>query len=82
MHPQTSLVVDNWLDEEIASLQDSVTEPTETNAAPSIDRSSLRRSLQPKRRRALDKGRYVVYAFAVTVGAATGWLIALLLSKP
>jgi hypothetical protein len=82
MHPETSLFVDDWLDEEIASLEDSVAGGTETEGEPRAERSFLWRRFRFPRRLPLDTGRYVVYVLAMTVVAATSWLIATLLSKP
>lgn len=82
MQSQTSPVVEDWLDDEIASLENSVTRPAQAAAAaPSGKRSRGRRSLYRPRRPVLDTGRYLVYALGVMVGAATGWLIAVFLSR-
>ena len=82
MQTGTSLFVDDWLDEEIASLEHSVAGPADTVLARSAGRSSRRRQLHLPRRPVLDTGRFLVYGLAMTVGATTGWVIAALLSKP
>jgi hypothetical protein len=80
--PQTSVFVDNWVDDEIASLEGSVTGPAEPAGAWNAQRSHRPERVRLARRPVFETGRFVVYALAVAVGSATGLLIAALLSKP